>query len=280
MAVKIYKPVTPSLRGMTGYTFEEITKGKKPERSLMVMRKGYGGRNFSGRITVRHRGGGSRQYVRIVDFKRLKRNIPATVAAIEYDPIRTARLALLHYADGVKCYIVAPLGLKVGDVVVAGPSADIRSGNSMPISNIPVGTLIHNVELKENKGGQLARAAGAAAQLLAKEGDYAQVRLPSGEVRLVLQVCYATIGQVGNLDHSNIKLGKAGRKRHMGIRPTVRGSAMSPRDHPHGGGEGRQPIGMPSPKSPWGKPTLGYKTRRNKRSNQFIVRRRNAVGGR
>jgi large subunit ribosomal protein L2 len=280
MAVKIYKPVTPSLRGMTGYTFEEITKGKKPERSLMVMRKGYGGRNFSGRITVRHRGGGSRQYVRIVDFKRLKRNIPATVAAIEYDPVRTARLALLHYADGVKCYIVAPLGLKVGDVVVAGPTADIRSGNSMPISNIPVGTLIHNVELKENKGGQLARAAGAAAQLLAKEGDYAQVRLPSGEVRLVLQVCYATIGQVGNLDHSNIKLGKAGRKRHMGIRPTVRGSAMSPRDHPHGGGEGRQPIGMPSPKSPWGKPTLGYKTRRNKRSNQFIVRRRNAVGGR
>ena len=280
MAVKIYKPVTHSLRGMTGYTFEEITKGKKPERSLIVMRKGYGGRNFSGRITVRHRGGGSRQYVRIVDFKRLKRNIPATVAAIEYDPIRTARLALLHYADGVKCYIVAPLGLKVGDVVVAGPTADIRSGNSMPISNIPVGTLIHNVELKENKGGQLARAAGAAAQLLAKEGDYAQVRLPSGEVRLVLQVCYATIGQVGNLDHSNIKLGKAGRKRHMGIRPTVRGSAMSPRDHPHGGGEGRQPIGMPSPKSPWGKPTLGYKTRRNKRSSQFIVRRRNAVGGR
>ena len=236
--------------------------------------------NFTGRITVRHRGGGNRQYIRIVDFKRIKRNIPATVAAIEYDPIRTARLALLHYADGVKCYIVAPLGLKVGDVVVAGPSADIRSGNSMPISNIPVGTLIHNVELKEGKGGQLVRSAGGAAQLLAKEGDYAQVRLPSGEVRLVLQVCYATIGQVGNLDHSNIKLGKAGRKRHMGIRPTVRGSAMSPRDHPHGGGEGRQPIGMPSPKSPWGKPTLGYKTRRNKRSNQFIVRRRNAVGGR
>jgi large subunit ribosomal protein L2 len=280
MAVKIYKPVTPSLRGMTGYTFEEITKGKEPERSLMVMRKGYGGRNFSGSITVRHRGGGSRQYVRLVDFKRTKRNIPATVAAIEYDPVRTARLALLHYADGVKTYIVAPLGLKAGDSVMAGPGAEIRPGNSMPISNIPVGTLIHNVELKENKGGQLARAAGAAAQLLAKEGDYAQVRLPSGEVRLVPQVCYATIGQVGNLDHSNIKLGKAGRKRHMGIRPTVRGSAMSPRDHPHGGGEGRQPIGMPSPKSPWGKPTLGYKTRRNKRSNQFIVRRRNAAGGR
>jgi large subunit ribosomal protein L2 len=280
MAVKIYKPVTPSLRGMTGYTFEEITKDKKPERALMVMRKGYGGRNFTGSVTVRHRGGGSRQYVRLVDFKRTKRNIPATVAAIEYDPVRTARLALLHYADGVKTYIVAPLGLKAGDSVISGPNADIRPGNSMPISNIPVGTLIHNVEMKENKGGQLARAAGAAAQLLAKEGDYAQVRLPSGEVRLVPQVCYATIGQVGNLDHSNIKLGKAGRKRHMGIRPTVRGSAMSPRDHPHGGGEGRQPIGMPSPKSPWGKPTLGYKTRRNKRSNQFIVRRRNAAGGR
>ena len=194
--------------------------------------------------------------------------------------MRTARLALLVYADGEKRYIVAPLGLKVGDKVISGPTAEIRPGNSLPISNIPVGTLIHNVELKETKGGQLARAAGAAAQLLAKEGDYAQVRLPSGEVRLVRQVCYATIGQVGNLDHSNIKLGKAGRKRHMGIRPTVRGSAMTPRDHPHGGGEGRQPIGMASPKSPWGKPTLGYKTRRNKQTNQFIVRRRNAAGGR
>lgn len=280
MAVKIYKPVTPSLRGMTGYTFEEITKGKKPERSLMVSRKNFGGRNSYGRVTVRHRGGGTRSFVRIVDFKRLKRDIPATVTSIEYDPVRTARLALLTYADGVKTYIVAPLGLKAGDKVTAGATADIRPGNSMPISNIPVGTLIHNVELAEGKGGQLARAAGAAAQLLAKEGDYAQVRLPSGEVRLVRQVCYATIGQVGNLDHSNIKLGKAGRKRNMGIRPTVRGSAMTPRDHPHGGGEGRQPIGMPSPKSPWGKPTLGYKTRRNKRSNQFIVRRRNAAGGR
>ena len=280
MAVKIYKPVTPSLRGMTGYTFEEITKGKKPERSLMVARKNFGGRNSYGRVTVRHRGGGSRNFVRLVDYRRLKRDIPATVTAIEYDPSRTARLALLTYADGVKTYIVAPLGLKAGDKVVAGANADIRPGNSMPISNIPVGTLIHNVELTEGKGGQLARAAGAAAQLLAKEGDYAQVRLPSGEVRLVRQVCYATIGQVGNLDHSNIKLGKAGRKRNMGIRPTVRGSAMTPRDHPHGGGEGRQPIGMASPKSPWGKPTLGYKTRRNKRSNQFIVRRRNAAGGR
>jgi large subunit ribosomal protein L2 len=280
MAVKIYKPVTPSLRGMTGYTFEEITKGKKPERSLMVMRKNYAGRNVSGRVTVRHRGGGNRTYIRIVDFGRLKRNIPAKVTAIEYDPTRTARLALLTYADGEKQYIVAPLGLIVGDKVLAGPTAEIRPGNSLPISNIPVGTLIHNVELKEGKGGQLARAAGTAAQLLAKEGDYAQVRLPSGEVRLVRQVCYATIGQVGNLDHSNIKLGKAGRKRHMGIRPTVRGSAMTPRDHPHGGGEGRQPIGMASPKSPWGKPTLGYKTRRNKRTNQFIVRRRNTGGGR
>ncbi len=280
MAVKIYKPVTPSLRGMTGYTFEEITKGKEPERSLLVIRKRPAGRNMYGRVTVRHRGGGHAQYVRIVDFKRFKREIPAKVTAIEYDPIRTARLALLTYADGEKRYIVAPLGLKVGDNVISGKNADIRPGNCLPIANIPVGTLIHNVELAEGKGGQLARAAGAAAQLLAKEGDYAQVRLPSGEVRLVRQVCFATIGQVGNLDHSNIKLGKAGRKRHMGIRPTVRGSAMTPRDHPHGGGEGRQPVGMSSPKSPWGKPTLGAKTRRNKRSNQFIVRRRNAAGGR
>jgi large subunit ribosomal protein L2 len=280
MAVKIYKPITPGMRGMTGYTFEELTKGKAPERSLMVARRKLAGRNMYGRVTVRHRGGGNRQYVRIVDFKRLKRNIPAKVFSIEYDPIRTARLALLYYADGEKTYIVAPLGLKKDDMIIAGPNAEIRPGNSMPISNIPVGTLIHNIELKEGKGGQIARAAGAAAQLLAKEGDYAQVRLPSGEVRLIRQVCYATIGQVGNLDHSNIKLGKAGRKRHMGIKPTVRGSAMTPRDHPHGGGEGRQPIGMASPKSPWGKPTLGYKTRRNKRSNQFIVRRRNAGGGR
>jgi large subunit ribosomal protein L2 len=279
MAVKIYKPVTPSLRGMTGYTFEEITKSE-PERSLIVSRKRFAGRDAQGRVSVRHRGGGTRSFVRIVDFKRTKRNISAKVIAIEYDPIRTARLALLAYTDGVKTYIVCPLGMKVGDVVVAGPTADIRPGNSMPLSNIPVGTLIHNVELQESKGGQLVRAAGAAAQLLAKEGEYAQVRLPSGEVRLIRQVCYATIGQVGNLDHSNVKLGKAGRKRHMGIRPTVRGSAMSPRDHPHGGGEGRQPVGMPSPKSPWGRPTMGYKTRRNKKTDQFIVRRRNAGGGR
>ena len=280
MAVKVYKPVTPSLRGMTGYTFEEITKNKAPERSLLMMRKRYAGRNSYGRVTVRHRGGGNRQYVRIVDFRRDKRDIPGKVIAVEYDPVRTARLALLAYADGEKRYIVAPLGLKVGDVIVSGPTAEIRPGNSMPLSNIPVGTLIHNVELQETKGGQLVRAAGAAAQLLAKEGEYAQVRLPSGEVRLIRQVCYATIGQVGNLDHSNIKLGKAGRKRHLGIRPTVRGSAMSPRDHPHGGGEGRQPIGMPSPKSPWGKPTMGKKTRRNKKTDQYVIRRRNAGGGR
>ncbi len=273
MGVKKYKPVTPGTRGMTGYTFEEITK-TSPERALLVPRKSHGGRNLYGKVTVRHRGGGHRRQIRIVDFKRDKREIPARVAAIEYDPNRTARLALLFYVDGEKRYIVAPLDLRVGDTIVAGPSAEVRPGNSMPISNIPIGTLVHNVELQEGRGGQLVRAAGGAAQLLAKEGDYAQVRLPSGEVRLVRQQCYATIGQVGNLDHSNIKLGKAGRKRHMGIRPTVRGTAMSPRDHPHGGGEGRQPIGMPGPKSPWGKPTLGYKTRRNKRTDQYIVRRR------
>lgn len=273
MAVKKYKPVTPGLRGMTGYTFEEITKST-PEKSLIVSLPSHAGRNVYGRVTVRHRGGGVRQYVRIVDFKRDKLNIPARVAAIEYDPGRTARLALLFYADGEKRYILAPLGVKVGDTLFSGPNSEIRPGNCLPISSIPVGTLIHNVEIKIGKGAQLVRSAGAAAQLLAKEGEYAQVRMPSGEVRLVLQGCYATIGQVGNLDHSNIKLGKAGRKRHMGIRPTVRGSAMSPRDHPHGGGEGRQPIGKPGPRTPWGKPTLGYKTRRNKQTDKFIVRRR------
>jgi large subunit ribosomal protein L2 len=273
MAVKKYKPITPGTRGMTGYTFEEITKDK-PERALLVPRRRSGGRNSYGRVTVRHRGGGNQRQIRVVDYKRDKFNIPARVAAIEYDPNRTARLALLFYADGEKRYIIAPLDLKVDDTVLSGPTAEVRPGNSLPISNIPVGTLVHNIELKEGKGGQLVRAAGGAAQLLAKEGDYAQVRLPSGEVRLVRQACYATIGQVGNVDHSNVKLGKAGRKRHMGIRPTVRGTAMSPRDHPHGGGEGRQPIGMPGPKSPWGKPTLGYKTRRNKKTDQYIVRRR------
>jgi len=273
MAVKKYKPVTPGTRGMTGYTFEEITKSK-PERSLLIPLHKSGGRNAYGRVTVRHRGGGHRRFIRIVDFKRDKRDIPAKVAAIEYDPNRTARLALLHYADGEKRYIVAPLDLKVGDAIMSGSGAEIRSGNALPISNIPVGTLIHNIEIKEGRGGQMVRSAGGAAQLLAKEGDFAQVRMPSGEVRLIHQVCYATIGQVGNLDHGNIKLGKAGRNRHKGIRPTVRGSAMSPRDHPHGGGEGRQPIGLAGPKSPWGKPTLGYKTRRNKKTDQYIVRRR------
>jgi large subunit ribosomal protein L2 len=274
MAVKKYKPVTHSRRGMTGYTFEEITKST-PERSLLVIKKQSGGRNAYGRVTVRHRGGGHRRYVRLVDFKREKHDIPAKVAAIEYDPNRTARLALLFYADGEKRYIIAPMDLKVGDTVLSGPNAEIRSGNCLPIANIPIGTTIHNIEVKEGKGAQLVRSAGGAAQLLAKEGDFAQIRMPSGEVRLIHQTCYVTIGQVGNLDHSNIKLGKAGRKRHLGIRPAVRGSAMSPRDHPHGGGEGRQPIGLAGPKSPWGKPTLGYKTRRNKQTDKYIVRRRN-----
>lgn len=273
MAVKKYKPTTPGQRGMTGYTFEEVSKST-PERSLLKPLRKSGGRNVYGRVTVRHRGGGHRRHIRVVDFKRDKRDIPARVAAIEYDPNRTARLALLFYADGEKRYIIAPQDLRVGDTVVAGKNVEIRPGNCLPIANIPVGTLVHNIELKEGKGGQLARSAGAAAQLMAKEGDYAQVRMPSGEVRLVRQDCYATIGQVGNLDHSNVKLGKAGRKRHLGIRPSVRGTAMSPRDHPHGGGEGRQPIGMPGPKSPWGRPTLGYKTRRNKKTDKYIVRRR------
>lgn len=276
MAVKKYKPVTPGQRGMTGYSFEEITKAT-PERSLIVALHKKGGRNAFGRVTVRHQGGGNKRYIRLVDFKRNKLGIPAKVAAIEYDPNRTARLALLNYADGEKRYILAPLGLKVGDSVLSGPSAEIRPGNCLPIANIPVGTLVHNLEVQEGRGGQLVRSAGAAAQLLAKEGDFAQIRMPSGEVRLIRQTCYATIGQVGNLDHSNIKLGKAGRKIHMGVRPTVRGTAMSPRDHPHGGGEGRQPAGMPSPKTPWGKPTRGYKTRKNKQTNKYIVKRRTKV---
>ncbi|HET6846530.1 MAG TPA: 50S ribosomal protein L2 [Anaerolineales bacterium] len=273
MAVKKYKPTTPGLRGMTTYTFEEITRST-PERSLIAPLRRHGGRNAYGRVTVRHRGGGHRQQMRLLDYRREKHGIPAVVATIEYDPNRTSRLALLHYADGEKRYILAPVDLKVGDRLMSGPTAEIRVGNCLPISNIPVGTLIHNIELKAGKGGQIVRAAGGSAQLLGKEGDFAQVRLPSGEVRLVHQVCYATVGTIGNVDHSNVKLGKAGRKRHKGIRPTVRGSAMSPRDHPHGGGEGRQPIGLPGPKSPWGKPTLGYKTRRNKKSDQYIVRRR------
>jgi len=273
MAVKIYKPKTNGQRHKTSYTFEEITKSR-PERSLIVVKKQHAGRNSAGRVTVRHRGGGERRQIRLVDFKRDKMNIPAKVAAIEYDPNRTARLALLSYADGEKRYIIAPIGVKVGDTLLSGPNVEIRPGNNLPLANIPVGTTIHAVELHPGKGAQLVRSAGTSAQLLAKEGKYAHVRMPSGEVRLVLQECSASIGQVGNVEHSNIKLGKAGRARHMGLRPEVRGSAMSPRDHPHGGGEGRSPIGMPGPKSPWGKPTLGYKTRTNKRTDDMILRHR------
>lgn len=273
MAVKKYKPVTPGMRGRTGYTFEEITKDK-PERSLVKTLRKTGGRNTYGRITVRHRGGGHKRKYRMVDFKREKVNIPAKVAAIEYDPNRTARLALLHYADGEKRYIIAPVGLRVGDKVMSGSEAEIAPGNTLPLSSIPTGTRIHNIELKIGAGGQLVRSAGTSARLIAKEGKYGQVRLPSGEIRLIQQECMATIGQVGNVDHGNIKLGKAGRKRHLGIRPTVRGTAMTPRDHPHGGGEGKSPVGMPSPKSPWGQKTRGYKTRRNKRTGKYIVRDR------
>lgn len=273
MPVRKYKPTSPGRRGMTGDLFEEITKSR-PERSLTSPRKRQGGRNVHGRVTVRHRGGGHRRQLRKVDFKRKKHGIPATVAAIEYDPNRSARLALLFYADGEKRYIVAPMDLKVGDRLMSGPEAEIRPGNSLPLEKIPLGTVIHNIELKEGKGGQMARSAGTGAQVLGKEGVYAALRLPSGEVRSVRLTCYATIGEVGNPDHNNIKLGKAGRKRYLGIRPTVRGSAMSPRDHPHGGGEGRQGIGLPGPKSPWGKPTLGKKTRRNKSTNKYIIRRR------
>lgn len=273
MAVKKYKPTSPGRRGMSGHTFEEITRSQ-PEPSLLVPKRRRGGRNNLGRITVRHRGGGNRRHIRKVDFKRKKHGIPASVASIEYDPNRSARIALLNYTDGEKQYIVAPLGLQVGDTVMSGPEAEIRPGNSLPLSSIPLGTQIHNIELQEGRGGQLVRAAGTSAQLLGKEGAYAAIRLPSGEVRRIRQACYATIGEVGNPDHGNIKLGKAGRKRHLGFRPAVRGSAMSPRDHPHGGGEGRQPIGLPSPKSPWGKKTLGKKTRRNKRTEKFIIRHR------
>jgi large subunit ribosomal protein L2 len=273
MAVKIYKPTSPGRRGMTSATFEEITKST-PQRSLLRPLRKRGGRDFTGTISIRHRGGGARRQFRVIDFKRDKLDIPARVASIEYDPNRSARIALLNYVDGEKRYILAPLDVKVGDMLVAGKSVDIRAGNAMPLSSIPPGTQVHNVELQPGKGGQLVRSAGTAAQILGKEGDYAQVRMPSGEVRLIRQTCMATIGEVGNLDHSNIKLGKAGRKRYLGIRPTVRGTAMSPRDHPHGGGEGRQPIGKPGPRSPWGKPTRGAKTRRNKVSNAMIIKPR------
>ena len=276
MGIKKYKPITPGLRGMSVSTFEEITT-KTPEKSLTVTLKKNSGRNVRGKITVRHRGGGYRHKYRIIDFKRNKDGIPATVKTIEYDPNRTANIALLSYADGEKRYIIAPKGLQVGNVVVSGPDADIKPGNALPIANIPLGTIIHNIELKPGKGGQLARSAGNGAQLMAKEGQYAQVRLPSGEVRMVRIECRATIGEVGNSDHANISIGKAGRKRHMGWRPTVRGSVMNPNDHPHGGGEGRAPIGRKGPVTPWGKPALGYKTRKkNKDSNKYIVRRRNS----
>mgnify|MGYP000592662264 CR=1 FL=1 len=273
MPIKKYKPTSPGRRGMTGDTFEDITK-QKPEKSLLTDKRKRGGRNSYGKVTVRHQGGGHKQAYRLVDFKRDKHNVPAKVAAIEYDPNRTARIALLHYADGEKRYIVAPAELKVGDTVLSGPSAEVRPGNCLPLSNMPLGTTVHNVELQPGKGAQMVRSAGSSAQLLAKEGEYATLRLPSGEMRKVRQACYAVVGQVSNVDHANVKLGKAGRKRHLGIRPTVRGSAMSPRDHPHGGGEGRSPISMPGPKSPWGLPTLGRKTRRNKRTDYLIVRRR------
>ncbi len=273
MGLKKFKPVTPGQRFATVPTFDEITK-KTPERSLIEPMRKSGGRNAQGRVTVRHRGGGAKRYYRLVDFKRDKDGVPARVAAIEYDPNRSARLALLHYADGEKRYILAPEGLAAGDAVVSGAEAEIRPGNAIPLRNIPVGTMIHNIELFPHKGGQMVRSAGTAAQVMAKEGDYAHVRLPSGEVRLVGLDCKATIGQVGNVEHDAITLGKAGRSRWLGIRPTVRGVAMDPASHPHGGGEGRSPIGMPGPVSPWGKPTLGAKTRKRKRSDQFIVKRR------
>ncbi|MGE5578043.1 MAG: 50S ribosomal protein L2 [Syntrophothermus sp.] len=273
MPIKKYKPTSPGRRQMTVSTFEEITKSK-PEKSLLEPLKSSGGRNSAGRITVRFRGGGHKRMYRVIDFKRNKTDVPAKVAAIEYDPNRSARIALLHYADGEKAYILAPLGLAVGDTVVSGAGADIKVGNAMPLANVPVGTMIHNIEMKPGKGAQLVRTAGAGAQLMAKEGDFAHVRLPSGEVRLVSLLCRATIGQVGNVEHENINIGKAGRSRWLGRRPHVRGVVMNPIDHPHGGGEGRSPIGRSSPVSPWGKPTLGYRTRKAKASDKMIVRRR------
>ena len=273
MPVKTYKPTSPGRRGMTGLTFEEITS-TDPERSLLRPLSKQAGRNAQGRITVRHRGGGHKRQYRVIDFKRDKADVPATVKSIEYDPNRSARIALLVYADGEKRYIIAPLGLQVGDVLMSGNDAEIRVGNALSLERIPLGTLVHNVELAPGRGGQIVRSAGTSAQLLAKEGEYVTLRLPSGEMRLVRKECMATVGQVGNVDHGNIKLGKAGRQRWLGYRPAVRGSAMTPRDHPHGGGEGRAPIGMPSPKSPWGKKTLGKKTRRNKATDKYIVRRR------
>ena len=276
MAIRVYKPTSPARRFMSVLTYEEVTK-KTPERSLIQDMRHKAGRNNQGKITVRHQGGGARRKYRIIDFRRVKNDgIPATVKAIEYDPNRTCFIALLSYANGDKSYILAPLGLKVGDTVMSGPTADIKPGNCLPIANIPLGTLIHNIEIKIGRGGQMVRSAGTAAQVMAKEGDYAQIRLPSGEVRKVSMKARATIGQVGNTDHSNVRIGKAGRKRHMGIRPTVRGVVMNPCDHPHGGGEGRSPVGMPAPMSPWGKKTQGVKTRKHhKYSDKLIVSRPN-----
>ncbi len=274
MGIKSYNPYTPSRRNMTGLDFVEITKSV-PEKSLLAKKNKTAGRNSQGKITVRHIGGGNRQKYRVIDFKRTKDDIPAKVAAIEYDPNRTANIALLYYADGEKAYIIAPVGLKVGDELMNGANAEIKVGNCLPLENIPVGTEIHNIELYPGKGAQLVRSAGNSAQLMAKEGKYATLRLPSGEMRLVPIVCRATIGQVGNIEHGLVNIGKAGRKRHMGIRPTVRGSVMNPNDHPHGGGEGRAPIGRSGPSTPWGKPALGLKTRKkNKQSNKYIVRTR------
>lgn len=278
MAIKVYKPTSPGRRDMSGFTFEEITRSK-PEKSLLAPMRKKAGRNHRGKITVRHRGGGHKRRYRIIDFKRDKLGIPARVASIEYDPNRSARIALLVYADGEKRYIIAPQSLKVDDRTMSGPEADIRVGNALPLANIPLGTMIHNIELQPGRGGQLVRAAGTSAQLMAREGKYAHIRLPSGEVRLISVRCMATIGQVGNVEHAHIRLGKAGRRRWMGWRPAVRGSAMDPSSHPHGGGEGRTPIGMPGPKTPWGKPTLGYRTRRNKRTSKYIVRRRGKIRG-
>ena len=277
MAIKTFKPYTPARRNMTVSAFDGVDKKAKPERSLVETLKKNSGRNSYGHITVRHRGGGNKRKYRIIDFKRQKLDCPATVERIEYDPNRSAYIALIKYEDGTLSYILAPYGLKAGDQVISSAAADIKPGNCLPIANIPVGTVIHNVELQPGHGAQLVRSAGAAAQLMAKEGDLAQVRLPSGEVRYVRINCTACIGQVGNLDHENVHIGKAGRKRHMGIRPTVRGSVMNPCDHPHGGGEGRAPIGRSGPVTPWGKPALGYKTRKTKNpTNKFIVKRRNS----
>ncbi len=274
MALKVYRPTSPGRRSTSGYTFDEITK-TKPEKALLLPLKKKAGRNNRGTVTVRHRGGGAKQKIRVLDFKRDKIGIPGRVAAIEYDPNRTARIALIYYAEGEKRYILAPLELKVGDKILSGENAELKPGNTLPMKLIPTGTFIHSIELEKGRGGQLVRSAGVAAQLMAKEGVYALIRLPSGEMRRILSDCMATVGQIGNVEHQGISLGKAGRKRWLGWRPTVRGTAMTPRDHPHGGGEGRSPIGMPGPKTLWGKPALGYKTRRkNKTSDKMIVKRR------